>query len=490
MKRFHRSLAAATVSLTALMALGGGAQASSFYIRTGQSAEGLGMQFAGGASGGIGIGSIGWNPATITMFPGRNSNWNATYIRPQAEYDLQFTNVLPTPLAGPLFGTPLGTGEIGGNGAFAPASYSAFQINDRLWLGLATGAPFGLSAKPDNYNFAGQVYGRSARIKTINVAPTVGYKVTDWLSIGAAAQFQYLKVNLKQAIAAFPNAPNLILEGDDIALGYRLGATITPWQGGSFGVGYRSAMFHEVTGDIMSAVPIPTLAGPILPGPGFLNPLEAKINLPDVLTFGFSQQLSPQWQVHLGVERENWSRFKRVPLILGRSNLPFRSLNFEYDDSLYVSGGVEYAWSPNLTLRAGVSHEWSAVSDRVRQLLIADNDRLGVSVGASYNWNERLKIDIGYAHYFIKDAPAAIVPPGAPSTPPATRISPASSTSARRSPRSTCSRSASPIAGTPRRSRYRPPRSCGSTEAQQASSNKRKGRRQRRPFPFKLRMGV
>ena len=132
-----------------------------------------------GASGGIGIGSIGWNPATITMFPGRNSNWNATYIRPQAEYDLQFTNVLPTPLAGPLFGTPLGTGEIGGNGAFAPASYSAFQINDRLWLGLATGAPFGLSAKPDNYNFAGQVYGRSARIKTINVAPTVGYKVTD-----------------------------------------------------------------------------------------------------------------------------------------------------------------------------------------------------------------------------------------------------------------------------------------------------------------------
>ncbi len=195
MKLLHRSLALATVSLTALMALGGGAQASSFYIRTGQSAEGLGMQFAGGASGGIGIGSIGWNPATITMFPGRNSNWNATYILPQAEYDLQFTNVLPSPLAGPLFGTPLGTGDIGGNGAFAPASYSAFQINDWLWLGLATGAPFGLSAKPHNYNFAGQVYGRSARIKTINVAPTVGYKVTDWLSIGAAAQFQYLKVN-------------------------------------------------------------------------------------------------------------------------------------------------------------------------------------------------------------------------------------------------------------------------------------------------------
>ena len=313
----------------------------------------------------------------------------------------------------------------------------------------------------------------------------------DRLSIGAAAQFQYLKVNLKQAIAAFPNAPNLILEGDDIALGYRLGATITPWQGSSFGVGYRSAMFHEVTGDIMSAVPIPTLAGPILPGPGFLNPLEAKINLPDVLTFGFSQQLSPQWQVHLGVERENWSRFKRVPLILGRSNLPFRSLNFDMRDSLYVSGGVEYAWSPNLTLRGELSHEWSAVSDRVRQLLIADNDRLGVSVGASYNWNERLKIDFGYAHYFIKDAPAAI--PSCSGSP----FNPARIPAFRRHPvrrrggahaRRVLDRPP-PIAGTPRRSRYRPPRSCGSTEAQQASSNKRKGRR-KRPFPLKLRMGV
>lgn len=421
MRIFHRAVAAATVSLAVMV----GAQsvsASSFYIRTGQSAEGLGLQFAGAASGGIGLGSIGWNPATITMFPGRNSQWNATYIRPQAEYDLRFTNVRAVPLGpgDPLFGTPVGTGEIAGNGAFAPASYSAWQINDRLWVGLATGAPFGLSSKPDNHNFAGQVYGRSAKIRTINIAPMLGYKVTDWLSIGAAVQGQYLKVNLKQAVAAFPNAPNLILEGDDISWGYRLGATITPWQGGSIGIGYRSAMFHDVRGDIVSAIPIPLPPAPALILPdatGKLNPIAASINLPEVLSVGFSQQIGPQWQVHLGAEWENWSRFRRIPIVLERNNQIFRSLNFEYDDSFYVSAGVEYAWTPYLSLRAGVSYEWSAVSDRVRQLLIADNDRLGVSLGASYNWSERLKIDIGYAHYFIKDAPAAIVPPGSPFNP-------------------------------------------------------------------------
>ncbi len=408
MRVLNRTVAVAAVSMAALLAAGS-AQASSFYIRTGQSAEGLGMQFAGAAAGGVGLGSIGWNPATITMFPGRNSQWNASYLRPQAEYDLLFTNVSANP-ASPLFGTPIGSGEIGGNGAFVPASYSNWQLTDRLWIGLSTGAPFGLRSKPDNFNFAGQTYGRSAKVSTINVSPMAGYKVTDWLSIGAALQVQYIKVALRQAISPRPFAPNLNLEGDAIELGYRFGATITPWQGGTIGLGYRSATFNELEGHVESALPLlPTSAGAIFFGQ---NRLKAKLNLPEVVSVGFSQQLGPQWQVHLGFEYENWSRFKRVPFILERTGLPFSSANFVYDDSFYISAGVEYAWNPNLTLRAGISYEWSAVNDRVRQILIADNDRLGLSIGASYKWNEKLSIDASYAHYFIKDAPTAIAPAG------------------------------------------------------------------------------
>ena len=49
---------------------------------------------------------------------------------------------------------------------------------------------------------------------------------------------------------------------------------------------------------------------------------------------------------------------------------------------LPISAGVEYAWNENLTLRAGLSYEWSALSDRIRQLLIADNDLLKLQVHA------------------------------------------------------------------------------------------------------------
>jgi long-chain fatty acid transport protein len=399
----RRLIAAATVSGVTLIAAGA-AQASSFYIRTGQGAEGVGLQFAGGAAGGIGLASIGWNPATLTMFPGRHSNFNAALIYPQAEYSIdQQSRVFPSaafptlsgpnPQQGPV-------GEIGQDGAFVPSSYSAYQLSDRLWVGLATGAPWGLRSKAENFNSAGQVYGRSSKVRSYNASPSIAYQVTPWLSLGAAAQIQYFKVELKQATSPAFNAPSSILEGFDVAAGYRLGATITPWTGGSFGIGYRSAMRHELAGDLTQ----PTALGTVD------IPIRANLTLPESVLLGFSQQITPALQVHLGYEWTNWSRFSRIPVRNVGTGQAITSLNFEYSDAHYFSAGVEYAFSPFLTVRGGLSYEQSAVTDRVRTTRISDNDRWGVSAGVGYRYSDRLTVDVSYAHYFIKDAPVNIVP--------------------------------------------------------------------------------
>ncbi|WP_188311796.1 OmpP1/FadL family transporter [Salinarimonas soli] len=410
-------IAAATVSGVTLIAAGA-AQASSFYIRTGQGAEGVGLQFAGGASGGIGLASIGWNPATMTMFPGRQSNWNAALIYPQASYSIDAPSrlypagapagfTLPNPQQTPV-------GEIGGEGVVVPSSYSVYQVTDQLWVGLATGAPWGLRSKAENLNSAGQVYGRSSKVRSYNASPSVAYQVTPWLSLGAAAQIQYFKVELKQAspflgqtgplaalTAVSPNAPSSILEGFDVSYGYRLGATITPWTGGTFGIGYRSMVRHELSGD---------LTQPTTLGTGVDIPIRANLTLPESVLLGFSQQITPDLQVHLGYEWTNWSRFSRIPVRSTANDQVLTSLNFEYSDAHYFSAGLEYAFNPFLTLRGGVSYEQSAVTDRVRTTRISDNDRWGVSAGVGYKLSNRFAVDVSYAHYFIKDAPVNIVP--------------------------------------------------------------------------------
>jgi long-chain fatty acid transport protein len=393
MKSLTKLTAAATVSLSALLAASA-ASASSFAIRSGQSAEGLGMAYAGAAAGGIGMGSMAWNPATITMFPGRNSQWNFTYLYANGDYKPTSPTTVQTPLGRApiqaLGGSPLGTGNIGGDGAFIPASYSSWQLTDRFWIGLTTGAPFGLRSKPENQAHAAQVFGRSAKVQTINVAPTIGYKVNDWLSIGAALQVQYFNAALKQASGIGVNAPPVIIEGDTIDFGYRFGVTLTPLDGTTIGLAYRSSVRQTLEG---------TLRTPLA-----VTPVKANLNLPDSVVFGVSQVINEQWQAHLGVEWTNWSRFRNIPVVTQVGGVPATSLNFQYDDSWYFAAGVEYKYNRDLTLRAGIAYELSAVNDYNRQIFISDNDRLWLSAGASYQVNEKVKLDLGYTYIHVNKA--------------------------------------------------------------------------------------
>ncbi len=388
MKGLVRTAAAATVSLAALLAAGA-ASASSFAIRSGQGAEGLGMAYAGSASGGAGIAGMAWNPAIITMFPGRTSNWNFTYLNANASYNPN----APTRLAVP--GLPLspiqnGTGNIGGDGAFIPASASAWQLTDRLWIGMTSGAPYGLRSKPDQQVNAAQVYGRSAKLATVNVSPTVGYQINDWISVGAALQIQYLNASLKQASGIAPTAAPVILEGDTIDFGYRFGVNLTPFQGTSIGIAYRSMMHQTLEGTFRTPLAV--------------IPVKANLNLPDSVVFGVSQVINDRWQVHAGVEWTNWSRFRNIPIVARGIGVPVTSLNFQYDDAWFFSVGAEYKYSNALTLRAGVGYELSAVNDRNRTIFIADNDRLWLSAGLSYQVTDKLKLDLGYTFIDVKKA--------------------------------------------------------------------------------------
>jgi long-chain fatty acid transport protein len=394
-----KKAAIAAVSATALLTAAAVAEASSFAIRSGLGAEGLGMAYAGAASGGIGLAGMAWNPAVITMFPGRTSNWNLTFVKAYGDYELTRNataggvpiNLLPAAAGGP--GRQNGSGNIGGEGTLIPASYSAFQINDRLWFGVTTGAPWGLRSKADNQVYAGQTYGRSAKIRSINIAPTIGYQVNDWMSVGAAVQGQYFKARLSQATSLSPTATPAILDADGIGFGYRLGVNFTPTKATTIGIGYRSSIRHELKGtfDGLSAA-TPTL------------PIRANLNLPDSVVVGVSHQFNEQWQGHLGVEWTNWSRFRRIPIVNQINGLPITSLNFVYDDSWFISGGLEYKMNDALTLRAGAGYELSAVNSTNRTVFISDNDRLWLSAGFSYNLSTKLKLDVGYTYIAVKKA--------------------------------------------------------------------------------------
>ena len=388
----HRALALAAVSLIALAAASSGANAGAFAIHE-QSATAQGMSFAGAASGSGGLSSMFWNPATITMKPGWQSEWHASVIIPESHIN-PAAGTSPLLAIPPLSGNFVGSGDIGRE-AIVPASYSSFQVNESIWVGLSSTGPFGLVTKPEPV-WSGQIYARTSKIFSLNLNPIVGVKLTDWLSVAAGPAVQYFDVTLRRATSPLANASTATLEGDDFGVGATAGVMLTLPTHTQIGVGFKSSIHHKLEGELSFSSGVPSAI-----------PITAKLNLPETVNVGLSQAITPYLRVHAGFEWANWSRLKE-PAIVGPTGI-VSSLVLNYEDGYFYSLGAEYDFMDRWTVRAGVAFEESPITTENRTPRLPDSDRVWASIGATYKWNDRLSFDLAYTHIFVRDSRIAIV---------------------------------------------------------------------------------
>ncbi|CAH1671941.1 MULTISPECIES: outer membrane protein transport protein [unclassified Chelatococcus] len=366
-----------------------GAAAGAFGTRE-QNARSQGAAFAGAAAGSGGLGSIFWNPASIALFPGLQSESDLSLSGAQARlspdpYTLSSMDALG--------GSPWSSGDMG-VWRYTAASYASYQLNSSWWIGAALNSPYGFISKP-RQDWAGQTYARSSHLMSVAVTPTVGYRVNDWLTIGGGVTAQYLDLTFKQATFAAPGASSAILQGDDLGLGFSLGATMQPRPGTMVGIGYRSPIHHEVSGQWAAT-------------PGIPMPMKTGLTLPEMVSVGVSQQLNPRWTILATGEWTNWSRLDRSAVFNRATGLPVSSLSFGYRDGTFLSLGAEYQWQQGVAMRAGVGFETSPVTNEARNPRLIDSDKVWASIGASYQATDRLGLDIGYSRQFMRQAPVRI----------------------------------------------------------------------------------
>jgi long-chain fatty acid transport protein len=412
----NRSIKTALIATTALSCVALGtvaANAGAFGLHE-QSAYGQGTSFAGVAAGGASLSSMYWNPATMTQHSGLMSESSFSGI---------MGNFTQTATTSPLIGQT----NLGGTGPFAvgtagnfvdlalvPANYHTWQVTQNLWLGLAINAPWGLTTRFQD-PWAGRNYALTSSVLSINGTPSIAWKFNDWISVGAGVQIQYFKADLMRgatvvgpvpplgipagaAISAFPNPE---VSGDGWGYGVTAGVTITPTPNTEIGLGWRSAINQKINGTLI--VPNAALAGST---PGAIS---TTINLPDIVSLGFRQRLSPQWIVMGTLEWTNWSR-------IGTSNVTTASgapatisgtpvtIPLQYRDGWLASFGAEYQVNPGWALRAGIGYEQSPISDQVRDNLLPDNNRWWASVGTSWQVTNFLTFDLAYSHIFAQAA--------------------------------------------------------------------------------------
>jgi long-chain fatty acid transport protein len=398
--RSLKSVLLACSGAAVLVAASTAANAGGFAVRE-QSAYGQGSSFAGIAAGGS-LSSMFWNPSTMTQFQGKAFEIDGTAIIPKASQS--YTTSTLAAGAGGFNPAYLNGVDNSGQAAAVPASYSSYQLTDKIWLGMSVNSPFGLAVQFPGA-WAGAGYAQNSSIKTINASPSIAYKFSDMISVSVGAQVQYMSVSYNQLTGAVP-FNNLVIGGAGMGYGFTLGATITPLPGTVIGIGYRSAINQKINGSLTTSSTIPGTS---------VGSVNTTLNLPDQLSLGLRQRLNQNWTLLAGFEFANWARIgtatiaqpNGAPATLGGAPI---QLPFQYSNSYFYSLGGEYAWTEATTLRAGIAYEKSPITDGVRTPRLPDNDRMWYSIGASYKSPaiRGLSFDFGYSFIDVKNTPINI----------------------------------------------------------------------------------
>jgi long-chain fatty acid transport protein len=388
-------LSSAMIGAAALGA--GAASAGSFGVRE-QSAYFLGSSFAGSAAG-TDISSMFWNSAATAARAGCNASADFTTAFGQIKETAEggsFVTGVPSLLVPPL--SPTST-ELGTT-VLIPATYGTCQLTDQLYVGLGINAPFGLRTKPDNPTWAGSPFATTSYIFSTDINPTVAYKLTRELTIGVGLQVEFLSARLDHgafsSLAVGPVSGARAFDADDWGVGATVGILWQPSRATSVGVGYRSGVNEHVSGDYIRGASFPAT-------PAVATTASAGLTLPDEVTLSARQYVSPTLALLGTIEWQNWSRLQNLTAKSSGCGGVCEILNLNYRDGWFYSIGAEYAYSPWLTLRAGVAYEQSPIEDSNRDIIVPDSNRVQLSAGATYKYSEKISFDIGYSHLFFED---------------------------------------------------------------------------------------
>jgi len=396
---FAGALALASVAAPQL------ALASGFALKE-QSASGLGTAFAGATAIADDPSVLFFNPAGSAHLEGVQLLSVGSYVAPKTEFSGSVTNAARINRGGN--GSP---GDSADN-ALLPAAYAVYPLDPNITLGLAVTSPWGMTTDYDS-NWAGRYHALKTDLRTYNISPSLSYRLTPTLSLGAGMQIQYVTAELSQAVDVGTLSRNLAapdgrakLEGDDLAVGFTAGALFEPAKGTRIGIGYRSPINHELTGTV-------TYTG--VPGKTGAD-IKAKLTTPDSVSLGLYQQVSEQVALVSDVAWTHWSRFKELR-INSEAGAPISLTEEKWDNTWFLSLGAIYHPVEDWTLRAGFAYDQSPVSTDYRTPRIPDNNRYWLAIGAGYQINQHISVDAAYAHLFVPNSSINLHDSGAASDP-------------------------------------------------------------------------
>ena len=402
------------------------------------SASGMGKAFAGAAASAEDASTVWFNPAGMTYLgdelEGKSQLTNSGHIiRSKVKYSDK-GSAAPASLLTTMDGETETSETLH---AFVPNLYFTKRIKPRLDFGISVNGPFGSKTLYDD-DWIGRYHATETDMKTVNINPSLSWKMNEKLSIGGGISAQYIHVTLGKSVdsgaacrqvalasgstdildtcsAGYPEASKVekdsqvVVEGDDVSFGFNVGILFKASPKTRLGASYRSKVKHDLTGEIEFELD-PTLGAlaQVLDAQGntsFTNrDIEASVELPDMLSLSFAHKYNSRLEILGDYTWTGWSSFPELLITDAADGSDVTRTPEEWEDSSRISIGANYKYNEKLTLRTGLAWDETPIpSVALMTPRIPGNDRTWLSFGAGYKMNKHLNFDFGYTHLLIDE---------------------------------------------------------------------------------------
>ncbi|MEJ2519379.1 MAG: outer membrane protein transport protein [Desulfuromonadales bacterium] len=251
-------------------------------------------------------------------------------------------------------------GNGGDAGGFVPAGSFSYVhgLSPDLKLGVTMGSYFGLGMDYGD-EWSGRYYIQEGELLTLGINPNIGYRVNDWLSIGAGVSILYGELNQEVAIINNPagifSSPDakLKIESDDIGFGYNLGILVEPTKMTRFGLTYRSAVDLEFD-DATRVENLSLIMSGIVNG--ILGPdrkVDMELTVPQTVMFSAFHQLNKQWAIMGNIGWQDQSEFGKTSISLASASSTSFTADRNFEDTWHYAIGTQYRFAPKWLLAVG-----------------------------------------------------------------------------------------------------------------------------------------
>lgn len=260
---------------------------------------------------------------------------------------------------------------------------------EKIKAGIGVYTPFGSTVQYEDA-WTGRFALTRLQLQAIFIQPTLSYKLSDKLGLGAGFVLSTGKVNLQRDIPVMNTQVEygkVELAGSALGFGYNLGLYFQANEKLSLGLTYRSQVNMSVD-DGQATFTVPEALKANFPNGTFTSSLP----LPQVATLGLGYVVNDALKVSMDINYVGWKAYDTLAFdyATNTASLVDTKSARNYKNIFAIRTGVSYLVNEKLSMRFGVAYGQTPVQDGFVTPETPDANRVNYTFGLGYDFSSKL----------------------------------------------------------------------------------------------------